>query len=320
MIMMPLLEVNNLKAYFFTLQGPVKAVDDVTFSLERGESLGIAGESGCGKSTLALTLMRLTPPPGRIIEGNIVLDGINVLDLDNDSLRKIRWTKIAMIFQGALQALNPLFTIGDQIAEAILAHEPQEEGAEKEQVRHLLEIVGLEAEKAGAYPHELSGGMRQRSITAMALACDPTLLLADEPTTALDVIVQAQVLDTLKDLQKRLGLALILISHDLAIIAEMCDNVAIMYAGKIVERASADTIYNDPLHPYTQGLLSAFPSIKGPMKDLEVIPGSPPNLLTPPSGCRFHPRCKHAMKICASEEPKTVVRDKTHFVACHLVG
>jgi len=319
--MMPLLEVNNLKAYFFTLQGPVKAVDDVTFSLEMGESLGIAGESGCGKSTLALTLMRLIPPPGRIIEGTIVLDGINILDLDNNSLRKIRWKKIAMIFQGALQALNPLFTIEEQIAEAILAHETSEkEGKEKEQVRHLLEIVGLEANKAEAYPHELSGGMRQRSITAMALACNPTLLLADEPTTALDVIVQAQVLDTLKELQERLGLSLILISHDLAIIAEMCDNVAVMYAGKIVERASADTIYNDPLHPYTQGLLSAFPSIKGPLKDLEVIPGSPPNLLNPPKGCRFHPRCKYAMKICSDEEPKTIVRDKTHFVACHLVG
>ena len=180
-------------------------------------------------------------------------------------------------------------------------------------------MVGLEPDKAEAYPHELSGGMRQRAITAMALACNPILLLADEPTTALDVIVQAQVLKTMKSLQNEFGLALILISHDLSIIAEMCDNVAIMYAGKIVERADVDTIFNNPLHPYTQGLLSAFPSIKGPMKKLEVIPGSPPNLLSPPTGCRFHPRCKYAKEICSEQEPKIAVHSKTHFVACHLV-
>lgn len=314
-----LLKVDGLKTYYFTLRGPVKAVDNVSFEVESGEALGLAGESGCGKTTAALSIIRLVPPPGKIVDGKLLFNGVNLLELSKDDMRKIRWKEIAIIFQGAMNALNPVMRVGDQIAEAILVHEPDIDKKEAfERAGKLLQLVGIDPSRAKDYPHEFSGGMRQRAMIAMALACNPKLLIADEPATALDVIVQAQVLDLLKDLREKLGLSMILITHDLSIIAETCDRVAIMYAGKIVEYADVRTIFKHPLHPYTKGLIDAFPNIKGPRKPITSIPGSPPNLLNPPPGCRFHPRCKYAKDICKKEEPPLLCVDEKHYVACHL--
>ncbi|RLE54038.1 MAG: ABC transporter ATP-binding protein [Candidatus Methanomethylicota archaeon] len=316
---MTLLKVDGLKTYYFTLRGPVKAVDNVSFEVESGEALGLAGESGCGKTTAALSIIRLVPPPGKIVDGKLLFNGVNLLELSKDDMRKIRWKEIAIIFQGAMNALNPVMRVGDQIAEAILVHEPDIDKKEAfERAGKLLQLVGIDPSRAKDYPHEFSGGMRQRAMIAMALACNPKLLIADEPATALDVIVQAQVLDLLKDLREKLGLSMILITHDLSIIAETCDRVAIMYAGKIVEYADVRTIFKHPLHPYTKGLIDAFPNIKGPRKPITSIPGSPPNLLNPPPGCRFHPRCKYAKDICKKEEPPLLCVDEKHYVACHL--
>ncbi|MCS7364738.1 MAG: ABC transporter ATP-binding protein [archaeon GB-1867-035] len=318
---MPLLEVRELKTYYFTLRGPVKAVDGVSFDVEKGETVGLAGESGCGKTTTALSIIKLIPPPGKIIGGKIIFEGKDLVTMKDSDIRRIRWKGIAMIFQGAMNALNPVFKVGDQIAEAILAHEKNVSEKEAwERAEKLLEMVGIDPSRAQDYPHEFSGGMRQRAMIAMALACNPKLLIADEPATALDVIVQAQVLEVMRNLKTRLNLSMILITHDLSIIAEMCDRVAIMYAGKIVEYGSARDIFKNPQHPYTKGLIGAFPSIRGPKKSLQSIPGSPPNLLNPPPGCRFHPRCPQAMPICRKEEPKVVKLGGGHIVSCHLVG
>ena len=318
---MPLLEVRELKTYYFTLRGPVKAVDSVSFDVEKGETVGLAGESGCGKTTTALSIIKLIPPPGKIIGGKIIFEGKDLVTMKDSDIRRIRWKGIAMIFQGAMNALNPVFKVGDQIAEAILAHEKNVSEKEAwERAEKLLEMVGIDPSRAQDYPHEFSGGMRQRAMIAMALACNPKLLIADEPATALDVIVQAQVLEVMRNLKTRLNLSMILITHDLSIIAEMCDRVAIMYAGKIVEYGSARDIFKNPQHPYTKGLIGAFPSIRGPKKSLQSIPGSPPNLLNPPPGCRFHPRCPQAMPICRKEEPKVVKLGGGHIVSCHLVG
>jgi len=318
---LPLLEVRELKTYYFTLRGPVKAVDGVSFDVEKGETVGLAGESGCGKTTTALSIIKLIPPPGKIIGGKIIFEGKDLVTMKDSDIRRIRWKGIAMIFQGAMNALNPVFKVGDQIAEAILAHEKNVSEKEAwERAEKLLEMVGIDPSRAQDYPHEFSGGMRQRAMIAMALACNPKLLIADEPATALDVIVQAQVLEVMRNLKTRLNLSMILITHDLSIIAEMCDRVAIMYAGKIVEYGSARDIFKNPQHPYTKGLIGAFPSIRGPKKSLQSIPGSPPNLLNPPPGCRFHPRCPQAMPICRKEEPKVVKLGGGHIVSCHLVG
>lgn len=317
---MPLLEVRDLKTYYFTLRGPVKAVDGVSFEVEKGETVGLAGESGCGKTTTALSIIKLIPPPGKIIGGQIIFEGKDLVNMKDSDIRRIRWKGIAMIFQGAMNALNPVFRVGDQIAEAILAHERDVSKKEAwERAEKLLEMVGIDPSRAQDYPHEFSGGMRQRAMIAMALACNPKLLIADEPATALDVIVQAQVLEVMKNLKEKLNLSMILITHDLSIIAEMCDKVAIMYAGKIVEYGDVRDIFKDPQHPYTQGLIGAFPSIRGPKKPLQSIPGSPPNLLNPPPGCRFHPRCPKAMPICKKEEPEIVKLERGRIVTCHLL-
>jgi len=316
---MPLLSVENLKTYFKTSRGFVKAVDGVSFTLEKGDSLGLAGESGCGKTTTALSILRLLPPNGRIVGGKIIFDGINLLKLDEESFRKkIRWKGISIIFQGAMNALNPVFKVGDQIAEAIMIHEKVSKEDALKRAQDLLEFIGIDRKMAFRYPFELSGGMRQRAMIAMALALNPDLVISDEPTTALDVIVQAQVLKLMRELQERLGLSLILITHDLSVIAELCNKVAIMYAGKIVENASAEALFENPLHPYSYGLIKSFPSIKGERKPFVSIPGFPPNLLNPPPGCRFHPRCPKAMDICKKEEPPLIEVEKNHFVACHL--
>ncbi len=315
----PLLRVENLRVYYYSLRGIVKAVDNVSFEVNRGEVLGLAGESGCGKSTLGFALLRLVPPPGRIVGGKILFDGVDLVQLPDPVLRRdYRWKRISMVFQGAMNALNPVKTIGDQIAEAILIHEKgvsKEEALERAQ--KLLEMVGIDPRRVKSYPHELSGGMKQRVVIAMALALNPDLVIADEPTTALDVVVQAQIINLLKRLKKEHNMAMILISHDLSLIAEMADKVAIMYAGKIVEYGPSDIIYERPAHPYTQLLLKSIPRLRGPKK-LVWIPGQPPDLRTPPAGCRFHPRCPYVMDICRKEEPPMIEIEPKHYVACWL--
>ena len=319
---MPLLKVENLKMYYKTLRGYVKAVDDITFDVGKKEAVGLAGESGCGKTSAALTILRLLPWNAEIVGGSITLDGMDLAKISERKLRKeIRWKKISMIFQGAMNALHPIYNIGQQITEAILTHEDISKKEALERASELLELVGIEVEKINRYPHELSGGMKQRVVTAMALACNPALVIADEPTTALDVIVQAQVLKVMKELQKKLDLSWILITHDLSLIAETCHKAAIMYAGKIVEYGDVVTIFKAPLHPYTKKLITAFPSIVGSRSELSSISGFPPDLLSPPKGCRFHPRCDQTMEICKTEEP--LLKEETskgHYTACHLYG
>ena len=319
--MKPLLDINDLTVYYKILRGYVKAVEGVNLQLRKGETLGLAGESGCGKTTMALSIMRLLPPNGRIVKGKIIFDGEDITTLPEDRVRKeIRWKKIAIVFQGAMNALNPVYSIGEQIIEAIRFHEPEVHKDEAlERAKKLLELVGIDPSRVDNYPHEFSGGMRQRAMIAMALACNPKLLIADEPGTALDVIVQAQVLKLIVELQKKLNLSLILITHDLSIISETCEKAAIMYAGKLVENGSVYKIFKEPLHPYTQGLIASFPDIYAPKAEIKSIEGQPPDLLNPPSGCRFHPRCQYAMDICRVKEPPYVEVEKEHFVACHLV-
>jgi len=315
---MTLLELKGLKTHFLTRKGEVKAVDGVSFNVAQGEVFGLAGESGCGKTTTALSIMKLVPPPGRIVNGKIIFDGKDLVQTSEDEMRDIRWKKISIVFQGAMNALNPVLTVGKQIAEAILAHEDVTKDEAWKRAEYLLSLVGIGGERAKDYPHQFSGGMRQRVMIAMALACNPKLIIADEPVTALDVIVQRQVLTTIKDLQKKLNLSMILITHDLSVIAQTCDRVAIMYAGKIVEQADVTSIFQRPIHPYTKALIGSFPSIRGSKRSLMSIPGAPPNLLNPPTGCRFHPRCPCSTPICRKEEPMLIEAENGHLVACHL--
>lgn len=317
-----LLDVNDLKTHYFTLSGAVRAAEEVNFQVEKGEALGLAGESGCGKTTVALSVLKILPQGGKIIGGKIIFRGTDLVALNEDEMRKsVRWKGISIVFQGAMNALNPVYRVGDQIVEAIALHEPDVSKKEaEERVGKLFETVGIESSRASNYPHEFSGGMRQRALIAMALACNPELLIADEPGTALDVIVQAQVLKLLRELKEKLNLSMILITHDLSIIAETCEKTNIMYAGKMAEYGDVTRIFKEPLHPYTQGLLGAFPSITAARTRMESIPGFPPDLIDPPSGCRFNPRCRYAMEICRKKEPKLGEAEKDHYVACHLVN
>jgi len=315
------LEIQNLTTHYKTLRGYVKAVDNVSFHVDEGEALGLAGESGCGKTTVALSILKILPPGGIILGGKILLGDMNIVELDEYYMReKVRWKKVAIIFQGAMNALNPVYKIGDQIAEAILTHEQETDKAQAlERARKLFELVGIEPSRVDNFPHEFSGGMRQRAMIAMALACNPELLIADEPGTALDVIVQAQVLKLMKDLREKFNLSMIMITHDLSIIADTCEKVAIMYAGKLVEYGDAVTIFKEPLHPYTQGLMGAFPDINAPKTRMVSIPGLLPDMLDPPGGCRFHPRCKYSMDICRREEPASLDVGNEHDIACHMI-
>ena len=319
---MELLKVENLQMHYETLRGYVRAVDDVSFNIERGSALGLAGESGCGKTSAALTILRLLPSNGRVMGGSVILDGANLLEMDNEEFRReIRWKKLSVIFQGAMNALHPVHKIGDQIAEAILIHEGVSKKEALDRSGKLLDLVGIGAERLSRYPHELSGGMKQRTMIAMSLVCNPDLVIADEPTTALDVIIQAQVLKLMKELRQKLNLSMLLITHDLSMLVETCDKAAIMYAGKIVEYGDLTSIFKEALHPYTKMLIAAFPSILGKRKKLSSIHGFPPDLLDPPEGCRFHPRCPYVMKICKKKEPRTIqAGSREHYVACHLVG
>ncbi|MEM4005449.1 MAG: ABC transporter ATP-binding protein, partial [Desulfurococcaceae archaeon] len=276
-------------------------------------------ESGCGKSTLAYSLIRLVPPPGKIIDGEILYRGKNILALDEEAFRKeIRWKEISMIFQGAINSLNPMLTIGDQIAEVFITHEGCSRKEVYEKVKELLKWVGIDPMRARSYPHELSGGMKQRVMIAMALALKPKVLIADEPTTALDVIVQAQIMNLLKRIKNEFKTSIILITHDLSLIAEIADRVAIMYAGKIIEQGSSDEIFENAAHPYTRALIGSIPRLYGELKELTFIPGSPPDLLVPPVGCRFSPRCPYTFEPCGKEEPPKIYIGVDHYVSCWL--
>ena len=313
-----ILSVQNLTMCYTTRRGEVSAVDDVSFDLRRGQSLGLVGESGCGKTSLAMSLMRLLPNNARILGGHVYLDGKDILALSEPELQKIRWTGISMVFQAAMNALNPVYRVGAQIIEALQAHYPQISAAQsRKRVQQLLRLVDLEPTVADSYPHQLSGGMRQRAIIAMALACDPDVIIADEPTSALDVIVQDRILKEMRRIQKDLGMAVIYISHDIAVVAEVSDDIGVMYAGRMAELADAVTVFRRPMHPYTFSLMSAFPSIKGPKRKLATLPGEPPDLIEPPPGCHFHPRCPRATSVCGAEPPPFEDAGGGHFVACY---
>jgi len=320
----PLLEVKGLKTYFYTEDGVVRAVDGVSFEVYPGEVLGLVGESGCGKSVTSLSIMRLISKPGRIDEGEILLDGENLLKLPEEEMIKVRGNRISMIFQQPQTALNPVFKVGDQLAEVLDVHQDLGKDAGWKRAVALLKMVGVPdpERRAEAYPHELSGGMAQRVMIAMALACVPELLIADEPTTALDVTIQAQILDLMRDLRREMGTSVILITHDLGVVAEMAERVAVMYAGEIVEQTDVNSLFDEPLHPYTQGLIGSIP-ILGELKErLDVIPGSVPNLVNLPPGCRFAPRCqarfKYACALCAEVKPELVEVKPGHSVRCWL--
>ncbi|HEB37150.1 MAG TPA: ABC transporter ATP-binding protein [Thermoplasmatales archaeon] len=315
-----ILNIENLKAYFFTTRGAVKAVDDVSFTIGRKQSLGLAGESACGKSTLAFTILKMLQNPGRLVGGKVVVTGMDITDFSESKMRKeVRWKKISMVFQGAMNALNPVYTVGYQMAEPLMYHKGVKKEDAMEKSTDYLELVGLSPDILTRYPHELSGGMKQRVVIAMALLLSPDLVICDEPTTALDVVVQAQIMNLLKRLKKELEISTIFITHDLSILAEVVDRLAIMYAGKFVEIGDSIKMYRNPVHPYTQKLLGAIPKLHEDLEKLEYIPGTPPNLIHPPSGCRFHPRCPYAMDICKKEEPKMKEVDADHFAACHLL-
>ncbi len=315
-----LLEVNELRTYFKVTKGEVKAVDGVSFYLDKGESIGLVGESGCGKTTTALSIIRLLPPEGNIVGGEIVFGGRDITHISEEELRDLRWKEISMIFQGAMNALNPVKTVSDQIAEAILIHEHISNKEAMERVKDLFELVEINPAMMRRYPHEFSGGMRQRAIIAMALACNPRLVIGDEPTTALDVMVQAQIIDLINSLKKKLGMSMIMITHDLSIITETCDRIAVMYAGKIVEMGNTEEVVTDPRHPYTQRLISSFPNIYHERVMVKSIPGDPPDLFNPPAGCRFAARCHMSpTEECRCSEPLLIDENNDrHFVACHM--
>jgi peptide/nickel transport system ATP-binding protein len=296
-------------------------VDDVTFDVGRGEAIGLVGESGCGKTSIAISLLKLLPTNAKILGGEIKLNGVDVVPLNNKEMNKHRWRNISMVFQAAMNSLNPVYTVEEQILEAMHEHVPHlsdQEMAEK--IDYLFDLVGLDPTLKTQYPHQYSGGMRQRAVIAMALSCDPDLIIADEPTTALDVIVQDAILKRVREIQNELNMAMIYISHDIAVIAEVSERVGVMYAGKLVEMASTEGIFHRPIHPYTMALMSSFPSIVGEKTDLVTLPGEPPDLLNPPPACRFHPRCPFATEICRQEEPEFEEHIDGHFAACWHPG
>lgn len=315
----PLLRVRHLSTDFLLPADKriARALEDVSFDVHPGETVGLVGESGCGKTTTLMSVLRLLPANARI-SGQVFFREMDLLSLSERQMRQHRWKDIAIVFQGAMNALNPVMRVSEQIREAITLHGLLPPDQAETRVGELLEMVGIPKERGGQYPFQYSGGMRQRAMIAMALACSPSLLFADEPTTALDVMVQAQVLELLNDIQQRLGLAIVLVTHDLGVVAEMCDTVVVMYGGKVAEYGSVDEIFNDPQHPYTQRLLESFPDLARPTESLASIPGSPPRLTEIPPGCRFAPRCHVRLEKCDSESPPLLEVAANHFASCHL--
>lgn len=319
----PLLSVRNLTTEFILPDKSVaRALEDVSFDVMPGQTVGLVGESGCGKTTTLMSVMRLLPASGRITSGRVFFNDTDVLRLSETGMRDYRWKSMAIVFQGAMNALNPVMKIGDQISEAILLHELMSREEAEKRVGDLLEMVGITRSRRDQYPHQYSGGMRQRAMIAMALACAPDLLFADEPTTALDVMIQAQVLELLKDIQKALGLSIVLVTHDLGVVAEVCDSVVVMYGGRVAEYADADSIYNNPQHPYTQRLLASFPDLNRSAAssgtELASIPGAPPRLTQLPPGCRFEPRCHLKTEQCAQTVPPLLEVASKHYASCIL--
>lgn len=332
----PLLTVENLCVDYLTPTGPVRAVDRVSFTIGHGEVFGLAGESGSGKSTAAMAAMRLLQPPAVISGGQVFFEDRDVLAMDEAELRAFRWKKIALVFQSAMNALNPVLTVGAQIADVIVAHEKVSQAQAMERAAELLKLVGIESSRLRSYPHQLSGGMRQRVVIAIALALNPPLLFMDEPTTALDVVVQKEILQQIAELQQRLGFSILFITHDLSLMLEFCDTVGVLYAGRLCEVAPAKQLFTAPQHPYTRGLMRSFPEVHGPKQRIEGIGGSPPDMRAPPSGCRFHPRCAEMVELCRREQPLLMPRSEravaiavgaegeaaapspSHLVACHV--
>jgi peptide/nickel transport system ATP-binding protein len=310
----PALKVSGLKVYYHISQGIVKAVDDIDFTVGCGEFVGLSGESGCGKTTTAMTLLRILPKEGVVESGKAIVGNTDILSLKKKELEAFRWKGVSMVFQGAMNSLNPVHRVIDQMVDAILIHEDISKNEAREIALELIESVGIEKSRATAYPHELSGGMKQRLMIALSLVLHPPLVIADEPTTALDVMIQAQILDLFKQLREKTSLSLLIITHDLSVLAETCDKVIIMYAGKIVEEASVQILFNEPGHPYTKKLIASFPSILAD-KVIDFIPGNPPDLIDPPVGCNFHPRCDYAIDKCRTENPP-LVDEGGHRVAC----
>lgn len=312
-----LLKVENLSVRYATRAGDVSAVDDVSFSLARGEVLGVAGESGCGKTTLALSLLRLLPESGRVLRGRVILDGTDLLPLSEEAMHPFRWRRIAIVFQDAMNSLHPVYRVGDQVCEVLQA---RDDGLSRRQARsraaELFAMAGVDSAMMDGYPHEFSGGMRQRAAIAMALAGNPELVVADEPTTGLDVIVQDSILREIRALQERLGMSMIYISHDIAVLAETSRRLAVMYAGRLAELGESVELFDHSLHPYTHALLVSVPDLHGPLRRISPLAGEPPDLLHPPSGCRFHPRCPRALEICAARVPGWKDFGGGHYAAC----
>jgi len=314
----PLLEVDGLVMHYKIKAGEVSAIEDVSFTVHQGEAVGLVGESGCGKTSVALSLLRLLPSNANYLAGEIRFDGEDLLSLSGEEMRQRRWKDIAMVFQGAMNSWNPVYRVGDQIRETLDTHYRgvMTYDEQRKHMERLFSSVGLPGEMLDRYPHEFSGGMRQRAVIAMALACSPELIIADEPTTALDVIVQDQILKELKRIQLEMGMSMIYISHDIAVIAEVTDSIGVMYAGKMVEYGPTKAVFSRPRHPYTYLLLRSTPSITGPRRQLAPLEGEPPDLLNPPAGCRFHPRCPFATEQCKTEDPPWVDLGDGHKVAC----
>jgi peptide/nickel transport system ATP-binding protein len=312
-----LLELNDLKVVYLTARGPVKAVDGVSLTIKPGEVVGLAGESGSGKSTIAHAILRVLHPPALITGGQVLYNGRDILEMNEQELEQFRWKNISIVFQSAMNALNPVMRIRDQLLDVMLQHGLTKTAANERAVQ-LFDLVGIEPKRLDSYPHQLSGGMRQRAVIAIALALNPPLLILDEPTTALDVVVQKDILQQIAVLREKLGFSILFITHDLSLLVEFSMCIAIMYAGEVVERAPARELFKNPLHPYTLGLMNSFPSIIGKLQKLSGIPGSPPDLVTPPMGCRFHPRCPKVMPVCSQLAPVSKIIAGDHQVACHL--
>lgn len=308
--------------HYSTRRGNVSAVDNVSFTLNEGESLGLVGESGSGKTSIAVSLLRMLPENGKVKNGRVMLNGVDLLALSEEEMRQYRWKRVSMVFQAAMNSLDPVYKVGDQIIEALDAHVGvQSRSQSRARVAELFKMVDLDPAMIDRYPHEFSGGMRQRAVIAMALSCNPDLVIADEPTTALDVIVQDKLLKEMRKLQEQLGMSMIYISHDIAVIAEVSDKMGVMYAGQLAEFGRTGDLFSAPRHRYTEALMSAFPSIEGPRQELIAVPGEPPDLLHPPSGCRFHPRCPFATEICGEKQPPYTDYGNGHFAACwHPAG
>ena len=315
----PLLELDQVSVDYVLADRRVRAVDNVSLSIAQGEILGLAGESGCGKSTLAGAVLQILKPPAEVSGGRILFQGQDLVAMSREQLRRVRWRHVSLVFQSAMNVLNPVMRVGDQFVDMFKAHDRIRKSDALARAGDLLELVGIDRGRVRSYPHELSGGMRQRVVIAMALALEPELIVMDEPTTALDVVVQREILQELEVLKQRLGFAVLFITHDLSLLVEFSDRIAIMYAGEIVESAPSDVLFRHARHPYTNGLMSSFPPLSGPIVPLTGIPGSPPDLAKPPSGCRFHPRCNRRMEVCKSVPPRPM-STQSGFVECHLYG